>query len=379
MNTTHTIAAAALLNTLVPAHAEDLKDGRGDTPSLLEIALQEHERVTKEREEERRIGFAPERARKLGKLSAANTVENRAELMKWFKSLPMGEPSSDPRQAEKIAVMKALAKMMPPVEFKEFGLGVLDMEISALRWAQLWSQENYYPRGGANVTLDALVRDMPDADVINKLAAYAKDKSIAKDVRSRIKAFLVNWQLKRDGITDAAEMAKLIVGNLTNPPRQPVPWNIYRDKDKRIAYGKSEEALKASKISVAWLSSEAVVENNANERALDALGMAAVAQLIRAAEEDGHTGEKRDYLVYLATDIFWKHAERGNNTIDEASTCLDRLNRLFDPMPDRGVFCWRSLTAGNLNKLYARFGIDTRVEAETGRHAETKEENPVTP
>ena len=327
----------------------------------MEDVIKEHEKQKKEWEFARRTGMSTAKAERIRELSAANTQESRDELVKWFKSLPQAEPASDVRQTEKTVVVKALAGMMPLPEFKAFGLGVLNTEINALREAKKLEQENYYPRDVIFATFEALVRGSPEQDIVDTLSTYAQDRNVASDVRARFKAFLTERQFKQDGPRDLEEQARIVIGKLITPPRHPIPWNINQDKEKRIAYAKSEEYAKAMQPVALWRFSETSVENDANEQFLDKLGMAAVSQLIRAVEKDGYTGVKRDYLIFLATDTLFKHLSRGGTLSDSERECLKPLRRLFDTMPDSGAFCWRHRAAGNLNTIYEKLGIDEKV------------------
>ncbi|HHU15163.1 MAG TPA: hypothetical protein GXZ62_08225 [Lentisphaerae bacterium] len=356
-------SSAVLFGILLSAtSAGETMDGKKPTPSSMEDVVREYERVKGEWEFARRTGMSTAKAGRLRELSSTNTVENRNELIKWFWTLPQAEPSSHPMQPEKTAITRALAAMMPPSDFKTFGLKVLDAEINALREAKKWEQENYYPKDVIFATFEGLVGNTPDSDVIDTLMAYAKDTNVGTTVRARFKAFLTNRQFQQDGITNAEEQAKIIIGRLTPPPRHPIPWNIHKDKEKRIAYAKSEEYAKAMRPCTLWRFSETSVENGANEQVLSKLGMAAVTQLIHVVEGNGHTGEKRDYLIWLATDILLKHLAQDTRLADGEREVLKPLHRLLDTMPDLGAHSWRSLAAGNMVRIYEKLGITEKVE-----------------
>ena len=351
-----------MVSAWIPSTFAGESNGGGNSrPSTMEDVIKEHERMKKEGEFARRTGMSTAKAERIRELSAANTQQNRDELVKWFKSLPQTEPACDVRQAEKTVVVKTLAGMMPPTEFKAFGLGVLNTEINALREAKKWEQESYYPKDVIFATFEALVRVAPEQDIVDTLSAYAQDRNVASDVRARFKAYLTDRQFQQDGLRDLEEQARIVIGKLITPPRHPIPWNINNDKEKRIAYAKSEEYAKAMQPVALWRFSETSIENDANEQVLDKLGMAAVSQLIRAVEKDGYTGEKRDYLIFLATDTLFKHLSRCGTLSDSERGCLKPLRRLFDTMPDSGAFCWRHRAAGNVNKIYEKLGIDEKV------------------
>lgn len=143
MKTVLIIVSAAIVSAWTPSTFAGESNGGGKTrPSAMEDVIKEHEKLKKEWEFARRTGMSTAKAERIRELSAVNTQENRDELVKWFKSLPQAEPASDVRQAEKTVVVKALAGMMPPPEFKAFGLGVLNTEINALRKAKKLEQEN---------------------------------------------------------------------------------------------------------------------------------------------------------------------------------------------------------------------------------------------
>ena len=90
--------------------------------------------------------------------------------------------------------------------------------------------------------------------------------------------------------------------------------------------------------------------------------MAAVTQLIHVVEGNGHTGEKRDYLIWLATDILLKHLAQDTRLADGEREVLKPLHRLLDTMPDLGAHSWRSLAAGNMVRIYEKLGITEKVE-----------------
>lgn len=363
MKATLIIVSAVLFGILLSAtSAGETMDGKKPTPSSMEDVVREYERVKREWEFARRTGMSTAKAGRLRELSSTNTVENRNELIEWFWTLPQAEPSSHPMQPEKTAVTRALAAMMPPSDFKTFGLKVLDAEINALREAKKWEQENYYPKDVIFATFEGLVGNTPDSDVIDALSAYAQDRAVASDVRARFKTFLMERQFLRDGSLSLREQAKIIIEKLVTPPAHPIPWKIYKDKDTRMAYGNSKEYTSALKKDSSWRFSEECVENSANEQFLTSLGMAAVTQLIHVVEGNSHTAEKRDYLIWLATDILLKHLAQDARLADGEREVLKPLHRLLDTMPDLGAHSWRSLAAGNMVRIYEKLGITEKVE-----------------
>lgn len=366
MKKTFIVVSYIIVNAWVlKAFADGPKYGGEPTSSTMEEVIKKHEVMKKEREFTRRTGMPIATVERLRKLSMTNTVENRTELMRWFRTLPQAKTSSYPRQPEKTAIVKALGSMMSQSEFKTFGLGVLDSEINALREAKKWEQENYYPRDVIFAIFENFSRDIPDSDIVDTLSAYAKDGAVAYDVRARFKALLMKQQFLQAKVLDLEKQAKIVIAKLINPPTHPIPWGIYKDKDKRIAYGNSKEYTDALRKDASWRFSEEYVENNASEQFLLSLGMAAVPQLIQAVNEDRYTGEKRDYLIFLATDILVKHLLQGGTLSENEQKCLNPLHKLFGTMPDLGAFCWRHRTAGNMNKIYECLEIDEKVKVDT--------------
>jgi hypothetical protein len=181
------------------------REPRPPAPSASTIRARAQEQMKREQEFMRRTGMSSATVKRIRELSATNSVENRAQLMEWFWALPQAVPASHPMLPEKTAVTRALAAMMPPSDFKPFGLKILDAEINALRKATKWEQENDCPKDLILVIFDGLIRHTPDSDVINAFSVYAQDQAVASDVRARFKAFLIERQLLRDDSQDFDE------------------------------------------------------------------------------------------------------------------------------------------------------------------------------
>lgn len=302
-----------------------------------------------------------ERLQSIRKLGLISNKESRAALVAHFQDIPQPEPATDSRQPEKTAIVEVLSRELEPSQFQAFALPVLEKEMAALRAAKKLERENYYPKDLVLTTMERVNGSGPSPAIINALRTYAEDKEIPSSVRSSIKVLLVDQQFRQDGVTAAHEKAQAIINVIEPGPTLSTPWNIYNDRDKRVAYGKTTEVKRARKAIAEWLSSDAALENAALEQVLTDLGMTSVVQLLDAAEAEHGAEDRRAYFILLASSILRNRPDIGGELSEQGQNQVARLRQCIDGMKDKGAFSRRARAAANLNAIYSRLGIDTRV------------------
>ncbi len=308
------------------------------------------------------------RLKAIRKLESAKGTENRAILMKHFRKLPQAVPSTHTRQTEKAAVMRILINISESFEIRPFLLEVLKNEINSMREAKKVDSDIFYPNDITYIIISELEKQGITEKLRDMLADYVDDRWLHDTVRSKSFVPVILYDLERRGLNEPRDKVTFITENIVTRPYSCIPWNIYQDQQKRIEYGRTEAVINQSASIAAWLRSDEAVLNKAYEILLNRFGMTSVEILVAAPDNENYDDAKKDYFIYLASDILREIAVRDKALSADGENLMQIIRKYFDNMEDTGAFGRRYYVAGNLNIIYTKTGKDESVQIIKSEH-----------
>ncbi len=315
------------------------------------------------------------RLKAIRKLESAKGTENRAILMKHFRKLPQAVPSTHTRQTEKAAVMRILINISESFEIRPFLLEVLKNEINSMREAKKVDSDIFYPKDITYIIISELEKQGITEKLRDMLADYVDDRWLHDTVRSKSFVPVILYDLERRGLNEPRDKVTFITENIVTDPYNSIPWNIYQDQQKRIEYGRTEAVINQSASIAAWLRSDEAVLNKAYEILLNRFGMTSVEILVAAPDNENCDDAKKDYFIYLASDILREIAVRDKALSADGENLMQIIRKYFDNMEDTGAFGRRYYVAGNLNNIYTKTGKDESVQIIKSEHDDDTETN----
>lgn len=307
------------------------------------------------------LGKAQGQANKLvivENIASLDNADSKKFLFDYFQHLPPAELTTDPNSDHyKVAVFDIVLSMLDGKERESFLVDVLTREMKDLREAGVqYHAAEMYPCTLWQKTLRSLESYGLSSDVRGKLSAIGDDVGIPETVRSTFKACVIRQEFG----TNSSETVLKIRDMLDKYPVRPmsiIPWDIFNDKERRIAYGKSEEYKNKLASFGQWRASGALVTYETYERVLLSCGITAIEQIVAFLGRDDVSNERRDCLAMVAASLLAKHDKWSTQERVILSKLVDQLERYVDQMEDKGAFSYRSYAITGLAVYYEKMGI----------------------
>lgn len=306
-------------------------------------------------------GDARTRMNAVRKLGESPDAESKRLLVDRFKQIPQPEPSSDSDQAEKAEVLRQLLPKLQSSERTPLLVETLHEEISGMKAAESTGRGRYYPKNLARLTITALEEKGLSDETSQELRQLSFDHSIPQSIRVDLLAAVLRHDLQKGSARTPDERLKPILSTMPVRPVAPIPWDIYNDPSKRVAYSKTETFQDRQREMGEWLKSDDAVRAGAYEALLHASGLTAVEKLVAALDQKSISEDRRDYLALLATDILRKQSAENPALSGNVAALVESLTKYVEGMSDAGAFSRRSVAAANLNAFWENTGQPKRI------------------
>jgi hypothetical protein len=301
------------------------------------------------------------------KIGAIRDAKAKEIMLEYFNSIPPPILSDHSDQSFKIEVSRTLLPMLEKEEEIRFLAGIIQNEVDALKAAKLSKSDSYYPKDLLLTALEVCeTGGAMSAKTRAMLADMASDDTVPPETRSAFLASVVRYDLAQDGSKTLAEKARSIVDTIPVRPAAPFPWEVYNDKQKRIAYGKSETYLREYRKSVEWRKSKVSIQTEAYERVLESYGFVAVEQLVAALGQKNVSKERRDYFARLAAEVLSKLSSVSAAEYVTVNKLISVLETYIDEMQDLGAFCNRNIAIRKMYLFYKNTGFSKQVPFKEG-------------
>lgn len=254
--------------------------------------------------------------------------------------------------AERREVLRAIA-LRDHAQALPFVREALDLELGVAARAH----RARLPLSEAPITsLSGLILASYPSDPVltQRIGEALGDEELSLSVRRRLAALVARMGLLRAGVTALDEQVIRLAAELEPRPVAPVPWAVYRDQGKRVAYMGSPDYVARLEEAGAFLRSRRGITQAGIEQALQDLGLDAVALVTRIACEQPDDLAKRCALLEVAARTLLEHTKDGPGLGESAHALLIRLRREAEALPDDGAYGRRASLSGVLNTLAAR-------------------------
>lgn len=274
-----------------------------------------------------------------------------AVVMEHYRKLPQSAPSTGRglHDQEKEAIVRAIADLDVSVKLP-FLLESLDHECEAARVAKKQGSEQLFGSGPLTAILTALPKER--AVIGSKLSSLYEDDSLPRQVRVLIAAAEVTVKMhEKHGDATLKNKIISIAKSLEPAPVYPVPWEIQRDKAKRIEYGKSQKRIQESRLREQYLASLDSIEEDGREIYLQNHGRVAVQPILQIVANEDLGNDTRETLMLIAARSLRNHIRTEKTTSEPDVNAVKRLTEYVASMPDLGAFDRRSYLLSTLRHI----------------------------
>ena len=306
-------------------------------------------------------GGRKESAEILGRIAALDSEVAKPFLLGYFKGLPVSQASTDAgSDVIKGAAFDAVLPLLKGVERENFLSEVLEADVKGWREAKRYHASNMYPSIMLRRLLKAFEEDGEMRPWREKLARLAKDHSLPEDARVLFSASAMRIET---GVGKERVAAKIraIINDLPIKTYAVIPWEFYRDKEKRIAYGKSDAFKRQLDRFDQWKAAGNLFKYETSENLLRSYGEDSIRELVAVIEHGNISREKRDSLAMLTGELLARISVGIKEGVKPRGTELPELaNRLalyVDKMDDLGAFSHRDDAERGLSRFFENAGL----------------------
>lgn len=278
-------------------------------------------------------------------------------LIKYFNSLPPSESSTNPKSDfYKVGVFEIIYPLIDEEEKKLFIQSVLDTELINMHKAHIDGYGNMYPLTLWKKMLTVIEPNESEWNMQERISAIAEDSTLPSQVRVAAKAS----SLRNDNRVNSDTNEKKIQNILQQIPLKPehsVPWEHFKDLNKRRSYYQSQAFMSATKEYTSWRDSGQEIIYKGQLEFLLCQRLKSVEQIVLLLESNALSRERKDGLVVV---VAWILARLKTLTSQErylADQLVGKLENYIDNMDDKGAFCRREKAILSLRGYYRDIGI----------------------
>lgn len=297
----------------------------------------------------------------LGKIAMLDSKVAKPFLLAYFKELPASQATTDVgRDIVKGAAFDAVLPLLKEKEREQFLSEVLEEDIKGWRKAGMHNAANMYPKIILRKLLEAYESDGCNTTVLNKLSKLSKDPRLPENARVLLNACVIRMKA---GSEDAQilEAIRKLIADLPTRKLCVIPWEFADDKEKRIAYGKSEACQRQLAEVREWRVSGNSQKYETTARVLQSYREASIRELVAVIEQESVPREKRDSLAMLTGDLLAGISvdiKAGNITLGhELPELANRLALYVDKMDDPGLFSCRYDAEVGLSRFFRNVAL----------------------
>ena len=306
-------------------------------------------------------GGRKESAEILGRIAALDSEVAKPFLLGYFKRLPVSQASTDAgSDFIKGAAFDAVLPLLKGMEREKFLAEVLEADIKGWREAGRYHASNKYPSTILRRLLKAFEADGKMGSARERLARLAKDQSLPEEAKVLINASVARIEI---GVGQERIVAKIreVINDLPVWRKSVIPWEFYNDKEKRLAYGRSDAYKRQLDRSSQWKAAGNLFKYETSENVLRSYGEIAIRELVAVIEHGDVSDEKRDCLAMLAGELLANisigiHAETKPLNA-ELPDLANRLALYVDKMDDPGAFSHRHYAKKGLSFFFENTGL----------------------
>jgi hypothetical protein len=280
------------------------------------------------------------------KIAGLGDKDARTFLWDYFHNLPLPQPTTNPySDSFRVKVFDVILPIFGGVERDMFLAAVIRREAEGLREAESRLAGNMYPGALWGKAVRVLERDGASAGVWQELAGMEDDRRLPEPFRVAVKTSLILKDVGKDESGIAKKIRDILDELPVRPMASIIPYDIYSDKEKRIAYGNSVSFEERSSEFIRWRDSGKRVEYETSERVLLSYEIASVREIVATLRRDDVPRERRDCLAMLAASLLstmsvnmkWKGEQAGEQYRLLAASLAEYVAQMDDP----GVFSYR--------------------------------------
>lgn len=294
----------------------------------------------------------------LALISKIETIGNSLgvdRLIEYYHKLPPRVVTYDTDDVVKRSLFYAMVPKLSSQQRRIFASEVIGAEISELRkYFNGRSRPCLYPDRLLREAIKLSESNHMDDTTYKLLSNLSTDQSLPDGAREACMAVVIwrdlaeNGKSSSDNIKNILEIIPMFPGGI-------IPWTIYNEREKRIAYGKSRESLTDVEVFMQWRLSEQDILYEAYMSVLSRYGVIAVECIADTLEQGNIIKKRRDFLAMVAASLLSKMGKSING--DKMRLLLTKIENYVDKMDDLGMGCYRNIAIIELNGLYARSGI----------------------
>lgn len=276
----------------------------------------------------------------------------RKILMDYYIALPKKRQRGKATESERSFILKALVKD-EPAGSEEFVMKVLDEELHGIREREKYEEGIYYPANVMQVLYKLIPEYYLNSQLIQeKIHSAAVDKGVPFTLKlsngseySRIVKLPFTIRQNLAGVDIAYEVHNMkninskvdyIVGYVIPFPICSIPYEIYQNQAKRIAYGNTEKFKKQTKLLGRILRSDKGIKAFGAELALEHLGRKIVSHLLQLIQVGGFEKEKKDVLMRIIAQIMLNHLKEEKRYSNEDKAVLVIIRNYVSKMQSKG-------------------------------------------
>lgn len=284
-------------------------------------------------------------------------------LMDYFKDLPLPQPSTNPYiDSFRLKALDLILPVLGDHDRDGFLVSVIKREADGLREAASFRAGNMYSGLVWDKALGALERCVSPAETLRELAAMADDRSVPDRLRVAVKTRLILNEAGKDESAICKKIREILKELPIRPMTSMIPYDIYYDKDKRIAYGGSASYKERNLEFARWRDSGKLAEFETSMSVLLTHGLVSVREILAVIRRDDVPKERRDCLAMVAASVLARLSVNmkrdGEQAGEECRLLVESLANYVDQMDDPGVFSFRNCAETGLLVFYRNTGMD---------------------
>jgi hypothetical protein len=190
----------------------------------------------------------------------------------------------------------------------------------------------------------------------SELLEQVIDKWLKTDLEFDFKRELASvktiFDMKHQGKVNISEQVRYIADKIERPaPIDPMPENVYSDKQKRIEYCSTGKYKNNLEEFGEFIRSEKGIMEAGLELALEHLGREAVEHIIDYVKNNKMDRAKADQLMVIASEIMGDYVNKTRKLTSEDQKVIEEIQKYSEGMENQGVFDREDRVNGNLNRI----------------------------
>ena len=275
----------------------------------------------------------------------------REILITHYGSLPK-KRNTGTKKAEmaREMIVETVARDKSP-ESEKFLADVLDEEYGNVLREQEKGDVGNLPCLVRDSATQLVARYYSDSEILKQTVNKWLSIDLGFNFKRDLTAVKIVFDMKQNGLNNIQDQVKYLADKIIPGPLTPIPEDIYLDKDKRIAYGKTDKCQKEDEYVGNYFRSKEGITEYGLEIALEHLGREAVESIIDYVKNNKPDRAKADQLMIIASEIMADHIRVNKKLSEQDKKVIDEIQKYVEGMENQGVFDREDRVRGNLNRI----------------------------